>query len=267
MSNEFENYNKADSGDAKQNAAGSIMRRIAGAVSFFVMMISAVILIFVVAFTSITVLPAFFNAESKGENVGVRIGNAVGWAVGSFNGITDGKREGAEAGKEEGLSAKDTSVTLATQIKRTGKLEVMSAGIKMTNINTVGENDYSALFIVKGNAVFSVDLSNVEIKVSDDFSTATVTVPDVDAEIYIDNSSTEKLAEHQKHKFTGSSADGFTEYINSSNQLSQKAVETISNYEQLKEAAVDSARKQITELVKNFNSRILTVTVIFSKET
>lgn len=267
MNKEIDEAKEAVVEDLKKNLAVPFLKRFKSAPSFFIMIATALILVFTIVFTAVKILPTYLKADSLGESIGGKLGDAVGWAIGSFNGITTGKKEGGKAGKEEGLSAKDTSVIVANKIKETGNLEVLVAGIKMTNLNKVSNNeDYAALYLVKGNAVFSVDLKNISIELSDDFSTAKVTVPDVTADIYIDDTATEKLAEYQKSKFTGSAEDGFTEYINTSNQLAEKAEESISNYDQLKESARSSAKKQITDMVKNFNSRKVDVEIKFSGE-
>ena len=265
MNKEIDEAKEAVVEDLKKNLAVPFLKRFKSAPSFFIMIATALILVFTIVFTAMKVLPTYLKADSLGENIGGKIGDAVGWAIGSFNGITTGKKEGGKAGKEEGLSAKDTSVVVANKIKETGNLEVLVAGIKMTNLNKVSNNeDYAALYLVKGNAIFSVDLKNISVELSNDFSTATVTVPDVTSEIYIDNSSTKELAKYQKSKFTGSAEDGFTEYLNTSNQLAEKAEESISNYDRLKKSAKASAEKQITEMVKSFNKRIVDVNISFS---
>lgn len=266
MNKEIDEVKEAVVDDLEKNMAIPFLKKLKSAPSFFIMIATALILVFAIVFTAVKVLPTYLKADSLGESIGGKLGDAVGWAIGSFNGFTTGRKEGGEAGKKEGLSAKDTSVIVANKIKETGNLEVLVAGIKMTNLNKVGNNDYAALFLVKGNAVFSVNLKNISVELSDDFSTATVTVPDVTADIYIDDSATEKLAEYQKGKFTGSAEDGFTEYLNTSNQLADKAEESISNYDQLKEVARSSAKKQVTNMVKSFNSRIVDVDIEFSEE-
>lgn len=266
MNKEIDEAKKAVVNDLKKNMAVPFLKKIKSAPSFFIMIATALILVFTIVFTGVKIVPTYLKADSLGESIGGKIGETVGWAIGTFNGIITGKEEGGKAGKDEGLSAKDTSVQIANKLKEAGNLEVLVAGIKMTNLNKVGNNDYSALNLIKGNAVFSVNLKDISIILSDDFSTATVTVPDVTADIYIDDSATEDLAEHQKGKFTGSAEDGFTEYINTSNQLAEKAEESISNYDQLKESARSSAKKQITDMVKNFNSRIADVNISFSGE-
>ncbi len=266
MNKEIDEAKEAVVNDLKKNMAVPFLKKFKSAPSFFIMIATALVLVFTIVFTAVKVLPTYLKADSLGEDIGGKIGNAVGWAIGSFNGITTGEKEGGKAGKEEGLSAKDTSVIVANKIKEAGSLEVLVAGIKMTNLNKVGKNDYASLFLVKGNAVFSVNLKNISVELSDDFSTATVTVPDVTADIYIDDSATEKLAEYQKSKFTRSAEDGFTEYLNTSNQLAEKAEESIPNYDQLKESARSSAKKQITDMVKSFNSRIVDVDIDFSEE-
>ena len=263
---ELERTKEAIADDLKLNAAVPLLKTIRSAPSFFIMIAAALLMVFVTVFTVVKIAPAYFRADSVGTNIGNKLGDAVGWAVGSFNGMTSGNKEGREAGKTEGLSAKDTSVVIANTIKETGKLEVLAAGIKITNLEKVGNNDYSALYLVKGTAVFSVNLTKADVSFNDDFSTVEVKVPDVNASIYIDNGETEILAQYQKSKFTGSAKDGFTAFINSANQTSNKTAESIENYDMLKKSAQTSAEKQITSIIKSYNSRIADIKVTFGKE-
>ena len=193
-------------------------------------------------------LPAYNNAKNLGISIGDKTGNIVGNVIGSFDGITTGLAKGAEDGKEEGLSAKDTKAEIKNSFSEIGNLEVLEAGVKLNNVNTLGD-DYAALFLLKGVAIYSVNLKNVEI--SDiDANSVEILLPAINVEIYIDESSTEKLAEYQKHPWSGSARDGFAEYMNTRVATDQSVKETMVNYANLTETAQSSAIKQIEIIAK-----------------
>ena len=101
------------------------------------------------------------NAESMGTTFGQSTGSQVGKFVGSFEALTD-YREAYAEGKEQGLSAEDTTAEVANKINEVERLEVLVASVKLNDIHTVGD-DYAALYLLKGDAVFAVDLSKAEI--------------------------------------------------------------------------------------------------------
>lgn len=210
------------------------------------------------------VMPAYRNAENLGRDVGSKTGTIVGKAIGSFTGITDGLAKGSQDGKAEGLSAKDTTVEIANNFSEVGNLEVLEAGVTLRNVNTVGE-EYAALFLLKGVAIYSVSLRDAEIK---DTGTGTVEIllPDVNVEIYIDESATEKLAEYQEHPWSGSAGDGFMEYMNSRQAADQSIKDIIENYDSLIEAAESSARKQVKIIAQAATGNKKEIVVKFKTE-
>ena len=82
----------------------------------------------------------------------------VSSAAGTVQGAAQGLSAGGEAGKEEGLSAKDTAVRVANQMETTGRLQVLLADMKLSDIYEQGDS-YGALYSLKGEGVFTVDLS------------------------------------------------------------------------------------------------------------
>lgn len=188
-------------------------------------------------------VPAYNNAKNLGAAVGDKTGNIVGNVIGSYEGITTGLAKGSADGKEEGLSAKDTKSEIKNSFSEIGNLEVLEAGVKLKDVNTLGK-DYAALFLLKGVAIYSVNLKDVEIN-DIDASTVEVILPPVNVEIYIDETATEKLAEYQKHSWSGSTQDGFKEYMNTRDATDQSVKDTMENYANLTEAAESSAIKQI----------------------
>ena len=188
-------------------------------------------------------LPAYNNAKNLGVSVGDKTGTIVGNVIGSFDGITTGLAKGAEDGKEEGLSAKDTKSEIKNSFSEIGNLEVLEAGVKLKDVNMFGD-DYAALFLLKGVAIYSVNLKDVEIN-DIDANSVEILLPAINVEIYIDESSTEKLAEYQKHSWSGSAKDGFAEYMNTRAATDRSVKETIENYSNLTEAAQSCALKEV----------------------
>lgn len=208
-------------------------------------------------------LPAYNNAKNLGISVGDRTGTIVGKVIGSFDGITTGLAKGAEDGKEEGLSAKDTKSEIENSFSEIGNLEVLEAGVKLKDVNTLGD-DYAALFLLKGVAIYSVNLKDVEIN-DIDANAVKILLPPINVEIYIDESATEKLAEYQKHSWSGSAKDGFAEYMNTRAATDQSVKETMENYSNLTEAAQSSAIKQIEIIAKAATGNKKEVVVSFKE--
>ena len=76
---------------------------------------------------------------------------------------------------------------------------------------------------------------------------------------------TEKLAEYQKHSWSGSAKDGFAEYMNTRAATDQSVKETMENYSNLTEAAQSSAIKQIEIIAKAATGNKKEVVVSFKE--
>ena len=100
-------------------------------------------------------------------SLGAVQGKIVGLAVGSYKAVTESVPSGYSDGKDQGLSAEDTKSTIAAYTRGIGKLEVLVAGVKLSNFHQVGDK-YAALYLTKGNAVFTVDLSEATITFGQD---------------------------------------------------------------------------------------------------
>lgn len=206
-------------------------------------------LFFTILLYFIFVKPFYDNSEELGSAIGKTAGEMTGKAIGSYKGITKGIESGANDGKEAGLSAEDTLAEIKGYIENTAKLEVLVAGVSLTNFNSVG-NKYYSLYVIKGNAVFTVDLEKTEIYLSKDEKDVFVRIPKPEMNLYIDEEETSKIAEYQKGKKTGSSEDGYKEYINSVKNTISKEKESINNYDSLMHQAEISSKKQIQSLVE-----------------
>ena len=208
-------------------------------------------------------LPTYSNAQNLGISVGDKTGTIVGKVIGSYNGVTKGLAEGSKVGHEDGLSATDTKSKIQNSFSEIGNLEVLEAGVKLSDVNTLGE-EYAALYILKGVAIYSVNLNDVEINDSD-ANTVEVLLPEINVEVYIDESSTEKLAEYQKNPWAGSARDGFVEYMNSRSVMDQSVKDTMENYSAMTEAAQSSAIKQIEIIAKAATGNKKEVVVSFKE--
>lgn len=187
------------------------------------------------------------RAGEIGNAVGQTNGTIVGTAIGSAKGVTVGAKEGREAGERAGLSAEDTTVDIKGSMEALGKLEVLVAGVSLKNINKIGDS-YTGLYLINGDAVFSVELAEAEISFSQDGKDVYITIPEPNLEVYLDQNSTKKLAESQHFSFTVSAEDGLIAYLNSMTQTVEKVKETMVNYDSLFVDAKESAKKQVQQL-------------------
>lgn len=193
------------------------------------------------------------NATSLGGGLGAGTGTMVGKAIGSLEGMTKGRVEGTEAGKKAGLSAEDTEATIANQIQQMENLEVLVASVKLSNFHTIGDSkDYAALYLVNGNVVFTVDMSQAVIVAQPD--KLKVTIPKPVGTLYLDDSSVEKVAEYQRKFFNGKAEDGFDAYLNTMKKMQEASEETLSNYDVLVSSAREAAENQISLIAKSVST-------------
>ena len=192
---------------------------------------------------------AHHRAGDMGTAIGKKNGEIVGTAIGSAKGITEGAQKGREDGAQEGLKAEDTIAEIKGAMEDMGKLEVLVAGVTLKNINRIG-TAYTGLFLINGDAVFTVDMAAAEINRSQDGAELSIKVPRPELNVYLDMDSTQKLAEVQKFSLTVDAQDGLTAYLNSMTQTVKKVKDTMANYDSLCLEAENSANAQIRQLVK-----------------
>lgn len=205
----------------------------------------------------------FFCASASrfGASAGSASGTAVGLAVGSYRGVMEGIAAGAEAGTEAGLSAGDTTAVVKTELEETGRLQVLVAGVKLTDHHSVG-NDYAALYILKGSAVFTVDLEKATVT-GDEKSGIDIMCPAPEVAVFIDENETEKLAEYQRHRFAGSAEDGYKAYLNTMTASVEEVRQSVENYDALMEQAKAAAKKQVEALAQSVRGDAAAVNVKF----
>ncbi len=205
------------------------------------------------------------NAESIGGGFGQSVGSLAGKALGSLEGMTTGRTQGTEAGKQLGLSAEDTEADISTRIRQVENLEVLVASVKLNDVHSIGADmEYAALYLMKGDVIFSVDLSKAAIMMQN--GEMHITIPQPKGELVIDQSQVEKVAEYQKHFFTGQAEAGFDAYLNSMAKVYEASAETLDNYNVLIEAAKESAIKQVTQLAQSTSTLTDDVHIHFMEE-
>lgn len=198
---------------------------------------------------SALIIPLCIFSGSIGKTLGKKSGNAVGTFTGSFDGVTFGLKEGTEAGRAEGLSANDTQAGFKDKMYEVGKLEVLTAGVGIKNLHTVGEK-YASIYVLKGNIIFSVDLTKAEFIENSSENTMTIKLPQPQAELTINEEETGKLAQRQNKVFDGSAKAGYEEYLNTMKKTQSEMEEVIGNYDQLLDQARNSAKTQIGYIAK-----------------
>ena len=199
------------------------------------------------------------------------IGSSVGMAVGSYEGVTEGLNDG----KIDGLSAEDTTAIFVNKLKETQKLQVLLMNLQLTDLYMQPENkkndpDYAALFAFNGEGVFTVDLAKSEAKKDPESGKIFIHIPQPDFDVYIDDSSIEKVdgAEYKApwYKGNGSTADGYTGWLNSREQLDKKVKEEMLRDDGPMEQARASALRQVRQLAESLCKDGTTVEICFFEE-
>lgn len=200
-----------------------------------------------------------YMKKSLAETIGLEAGRVMG----SFEALAD-YREAYAEGKEEGLSAEDTTAEVTNKVQELKKLEVLVAGVKLKNMHSVGNKDYAVLYLLKGDAVFTVDFSEAEICQKE--NTLSITIPEPEMQLLIDQSKMEMAAEYQKFFWSGEAEDGFDAYLVSMAKIQENSKEALVNYDALIESAKEAAEKQVKQLVHSVSISGVKVEVQF-KET
>lgn len=211
---------------------------------------SILVAIIVITATFLFLVPQYIHAKENGEFVGKEAGDFVGKALGSYEGIKTGLNDGYTDGKNDGISAKDTEVQLANVINQKDILEVLCAKVQIDDFMKYGKEKYAAVYMLRGNAVFSVDLSETSYSV-DENNRIVIMLPTPTADVRIDPSETKKVRDWQKSIFNGETEDGFDMYLNSIDEIGKKSPEKIENYDYLYQEAKNSAIKEIERIAEN----------------
>lgn len=221
----------------------------------FVLVIAIILLL-----TTAMLAVPFLLISTAGADVGASVGSPVGKIVGTIEGV----QAGAADGREEGLSADDTEVYLDA-LQQAGNLIVLDSALKVENVNSIGDAN-AALYVFDANAQYSVDLTKAKVRFRNGGSEVVITVPTPRVSLYIDETSRQTLAQTNHLSLIVTAKDGMEGYANSMDELREKAYEKVSGNDTLKQIAMDSAVKQIRELVSAVSESSRTITVEFSGE-
>lgn len=223
------------------------MKKLIGKIPNTVMYVICLSIICVIVFFILTIL---INIESMARVFGEKLGSDVGKLAGSFEAFTDyGKAY--EEGKREGLSAEDTTIEKIVKIKEMKNLEVLIASVKLNDVHSVGD-EYKALYLMKCEAIFTVDLEKAIFDQRDDG--LHIMIPNPEMEIIANQKNINKIAEYQKSFFAGSAKDGFDAYLNSMVKILENSKTRMANYDSLMESAKESAKRQVIQLANSVSA-------------
>ena len=178
--------------------------------------------------------------------------------------VFDAIVKGYNAGKKEALSAKDTELQMKNTVDEIGKLEVLVANVKIPEYHSVGQK-YAAMYLFRGSAVFTVDLTKANIIVNS--ADIQVLLPKPECELRIDHKETERIKSTSALFFNGSAEDGLETYLHKIlNEVKQNSTKTISNYLELSEMAKQNAKLQLEEIIENICGDGTEITFRFIEE-
>ena len=202
--------------------------------------------------------PVYDRFHDMGETIGTTFGELTGGAVGSYRGFSDGKADG----KEAGLNADDTSIAIYS-LQEIGKLEVLVADVKMTDLFEVGDK-YKALFTMDGNVVFTVDLAKAQYDYDPEKNSLSILLPKPECELFADESTTTMLADWQKPLSNGRASEGANAYHDAAKNMQAEYKTSIANYSTLFDMAKSVASTQVEALANAANGSMKTVVVSFA---
>lgn len=221
------------------------------------------IIILLIAFIALIVIYSA-NVRLIAEKIGTERGKLVGTAYGTSKAFKAGE-EGYKEGLEKALSAEDTVVKIKSRMNQISRLQVLVAGIKANDVIKIGEESnpkYAALYVKKGEAVYTVDLE--EISIEDNGEQLIITIPSPQVTQYFGE--TETVAEYQPTEFTGDAKYGAEAYENSQRVIAEKMDTALSEDSALMEQARSSAIEKVTEIAKSVNISGREILVQFEQE-
>lgn len=161
---------------------------------------------------------------------------------------------GLYAGNNADYEIKKTDIDF-NYITENARLDVMTAQVSILEDMTIGTNevpDYKRIYSQKGTVVYSIDLSEVIPYTASNGNKTIVFVPlqGLDATLYIDERTTEKIAEFQKGNFTGSAKEGYRAYLETAKNSYAEMERAIKDYDDLMMMAEKEAREQVRMLLE-----------------
>lgn len=227
-----------------------------------ILLIGAVLAVGVVLFS--TVVPLYNKAVKTGAETGAKSGEVIGTAVGNVEGAIEAVNHYEEMKYDE-LTSNDTTAeianTIQTDVHSLGKLQVLDAEVAITDMHKVGDT-YEALYLLRGHAIFTVNLNEMTVTVSPDEKEIALVLPQPTVQVNINHEKTEQLADWQKGFFNGSDEDGFIAYLSSLKQVRTATKEQIENYDMLLATATEFAVSHVRSIAKAAcANKNLTITV------
>lgn len=162
---------------------------------------------------------------------------------------------GVYKGITSDLRFNDSKVDISS-ILSIGVLDVLTADVSLIDDITIGSSsspEYKRIFSQKGTAVYSVDLSRVEIFLATSTSggkTLFIELPKPEVKLFVDERTTKQIAEHTKRNWTGNAEDGFRTYMKTAESGYEEMRKSLQQYDGLMMQAEESAIKRVHQLVK-----------------
>ena len=141
-------------------------------------------------------------------------------------------------------------------IVASGKLGVLSANVNILNSLVLGPSsdpDYKKLYGQEATTVYTVDLSMAEVSRgvnNKGEEIIFVRLPEPEVQLYVDERSTDNIAEFQKNKnWTGSAEEGYFAYNNQQADAYEAMLDSLQESDGLMLTAKNSAINRVSEIV------------------
>lgn len=197
-----------------------------------------IIVVIAAAVIAITLFRFLGNCEALGNS----IGTAVAKAVGSLDGYSHGTKDG----KDDAINNPDTKVDIENAVKNIGKLEVLKGDSYCVDYHEDGKDtDYSAVYMIPAEFVFTVDLTQATVSVSEDGSVVYIFLPTPEVTFNIDEENIEKALEIKNKSIKYGESDGVRIFLSSLKDTQEKAEEKLANYDSLYNLAESNALRDV----------------------
>ena len=222
------------------------------------------VLVAVLALTGSLIISSALNknARKKGEELGKKVGTAVG----SYQGFTSDYKSAQEKAEAEEKQKKleENNIKYAQRMRQTEKLDVLMVTFNVVDEQEVGK-EYSAVLFAKAHAIFSVDMGKADVSMSED-NVLTITLPQPQVEVYIDENSITKESEMNRLFFDGNAEDGFDAYLDSMVKMEENSKTKAYSNQKFWDEARDSAEQQVRRLANGVSVNAKSVQIIWKEE-
>lgn len=161
---------------------------------------------------------------------------------------------GAYLGRYGSLIYKKPEVSLNT-ITSSGQLGVLSAHVNILNSLLIGSSsdpDYINLYGQEAIAVYTVDLEKAEISRGENSKGEKIIfirLPEPYVQLYVDERTTNNIAEYQKRNWTGNAEDGYRAYSNQTASGYREMLDSLQESDGLMLEAKKNAISRVSELI------------------